>query len=93
MASGVQALVEIPLNFGMNASRFTWASWPRRSGNNPYELTHAMQKYSYLVTNHKPYKWPQLAQECSNGLLGKGAPSALSCRDLSSVAFIATHRM
>ena len=71
-----QALVEIPLNFGMNASRFTWASWPRRSGNNPFELTHAMLKYSYLVTNHKPYKWPQLARECEAGLLGSGAPPA-----------------
>jgi hypothetical protein len=68
-----QALVEIPMNFQLNASRFAWVTWPRDKGNNPFKLTHAMSKYSGLVSNHPSYKWVQLMQDCQSGLLGGGA--------------------
>lgn len=69
----VQALVAIPMQFGLSSERFSWVTWPRDGGNRAQELTHAQEKYSELVSRQPAYKWPQLLQMCTEAALGTGA--------------------
>jgi hypothetical protein len=69
----LQALVEVPLQFGLNSAGFSWVTWPREAGNRPHELTHVMCKYSRLVSARPSFKWGQMVEKCEQGLLGAGA--------------------
>lgn len=68
-----QALVTIPMQFGLTAASFSWVSWPRTKGQRTRELTHVQEKYNSWISMHPPYKWPGLVEACEAGALGAGA--------------------